>query len=92
MVHLELSLPACRWQHDASAGGYEDIVSMLLDAGAGECVNHQDNDGETPLVLPLTCGRLSYEILDLCSHPEPCMILISIPDSTQQLGSSPSKL
>ena len=44
--------------HDASAGGYDEIVRMLLSAATAkgaeivaECVGAQDGDGETPLHL-----------------------------------------
>lgn len=37
---------ACR--HDAAAGGYEELATLLLDAAPG-CINAQDADGDTPL-------------------------------------------
>ena len=40
----------------ACCGGYEDVVRILLDAGAD--VEHQNDNGHTPLMEAASCGHV----------------------------------
>ena len=40
----------------ACCGGYEDVVKILLEAGAD--VEHQNENGHTPLMEAASCGHI----------------------------------
>ena len=43
----------------ACCGGYEDVVKILLDAGAD--VEHQNDNGHTPLMEAASCGHVGKQ-------------------------------
>ena len=45
-------------------GGYEDVVRILLDAGAD--VEHQNDNGHTPLMEAASCGHVGESWLEGC--------------------------
>ena len=47
----------------ACCGGYEDVVKILLEAGAD--VEHQNENGHTPLMEAASCGHVGMCVCNI---------------------------